>query len=255
MGIKQTIRRLTSVRGPSSALRRRRNSDLDAAAPITGGLLEQSSTLVEEDPTAGRPSTTIAAPSQEGEADEQRSYQLVLGAETTNTTTATSQAPGLLRGPTGKRKPSNAARLRQIRQQEERQNDGDPRPRRRVKLHRDEEPPPQDYLYFGEGPSSCPRSHAGADTTPSIQITPAAGAGIFSGAGGARSNPRTSGNAATGRLTVPMAVIRENDASGFQSAGIVTQNMGYQNLTYGGALQFDYANAQAPGTGATYPEC
>jgi hypothetical protein len=248
MGFKQTIRRLASVRDSSTSRRGRRDSDLDAAAPITGSLPERTSIVEEESIDA----VLSAETSLREDGSGQRSYELVLGAEMIS--------PSQPQKPTGKRKPSNAARLRQLKLQEkqqQQQGDGNPRPRRRAKL-KDEEPPPQDYLYFGEGgsgqPSPALSSSSGRADTPVIQITPATAVTGVTGRAVSpyRSSPRTSTTSPMSSPGLSVPGSGTTNASKFHSASIVTQNVGYQNLTYGGSLQFDYAQTQAAGTGAGY---
>ena len=78
---------------------------------------------------------------------------------------------------------------------------------------------PKDYLYFGEGgkASASTNSHQ----TYAVH-------GKHNSTGGSSQQP-TSISPSPGR-----------DESGFINTGLNNQQMGYQNLTYGGSLQFDY---------------
>ncbi|KAI1866482.1 hypothetical protein JX265_007783 [Neoarthrinium moseri] len=184
MGLKQTLKRLASVRGGH----RKATSDHDMdGETLVIDSIEQP--VVEDEPT-----------SFHGSEEPQRD---VFDPDT--------ERPRPIK-PTGKRKPSNAAQLRQSRQ------------KRREK---DQEPSPTDYLYFGEGVRSPTRA---ASTTHKGDTR----------SSGANSNP-----------AVPSIIVTGTDSSGFLNSGMTSNNqqMGYQNLTHGGSLQYDYAGVQAPNTG------
>jgi len=79
---------------------------------------------------------------------------------------------------------------------------------------------PNDYLYFGQ-PGEASQG-GGTHTT-------AAAHGKHTGAGSPSQRP-TSTSPGSGK-----------DDSGFLNSGLSNQQMGYQNLTYGGSLQYDYS--------------
>lgn len=118
---------------------------------------------------------------------------------------------------TGRRRPSAASATR--------------RPRARShgaigSLSKDKAENPTDYLYFGPGlDASAARRPGGAPT------------------GAAAKTPETRRRA----LSSGCAVARSDD-SGFLNTGVAgaRQQMGYQALTYGGSLQYDYSGTQAP---------
>lgn len=87
------------------------------------------------------------------------------------------------------------------------------------------QPKPSDYLYFGDG--SSPRS----STVPSRSSTQRHPGGTPQHV----ANP--AGNTSAG-----------NDNSGYLATGLNNNSgMAYQNLTYGGSLQYDYAGTQTYG--------
>lgn len=125
---------------------------------------------------------------------------------------------------TGRRRASGASATRR------------PRPRARShgaigSLPKNKAENPTDYLYFGPGldaAGAAARSGGGGGGAP---------------AGAATRTPETRRRA----LSSGCAVARTDD-SGFLNTGVAgaRQQMGYQNLTYGGSLQYDYSGTQAP---------
>jgi hypothetical protein len=96
----------------------------------------------------------------------------------------------------------------------------------RPKKTKESEPSKPEFLYFGpDGPDFSRRSH-------SVSGQPS------------QNSPSNTATAASD--TVPA-----RDDSGFLNTGIqnsVNSPMGYSNLTYGGSLQYDYAQTQGYGT-------
>ncbi|KAH8676085.1 hypothetical protein BX600DRAFT_195256 [Xylariales sp. PMI_506] len=84
---------------------------------------------------------------------------------------------------------------------------------------------PTDYLYFGDQ-SSAPRPSAFLTTTTTYTAKP---------------SPSPSKGSST-----PNAAMPARDDSGYLNTGMRVQQMGYQNLTYGGSLQFNYSDTQPP---------
>ncbi|KAK8049663.1 hypothetical protein PG994_011393 [Apiospora phragmitis] len=97
---------------------------------------------------------------------------------------------------------------------------------------REGEPSPADYLYFG------PKEEGGASSSN-------AGGSAPTGDAANRTRPRQTPSASGGSHT---AQTSRTDDSGFLKTGVAgaRQQMGYQNLTYGGSLQYDYSGTQAP---------
>ncbi|KAK8020820.1 hypothetical protein PG990_005958 [Apiospora arundinis] len=89
------------------------------------------------------------------------------------------------------------------------------------------EPSPSDYLYFG--PKKGGREAASTSTEAATNRVRSRQSPPSSGGGQAAQTSRT-------------------DDSGFLNTGVAgaRQQMGYQNLTYGGSLQYDYSGTQAP---------
>ena len=83
------------------------------------------------------------------------------------------------------------------------------------------DPQPNDYLYFGQ-PGEA--SGIGGSTYQN------AGAYGKQSSTGSQSKPATGNPPSSGR-----------DDSGFLDTGLNNQQIGYQHLTYGGSLQYDYA--------------
>lgn len=118
---------------------------------------------------------------------------------------------------TGRRRPSAASTTR--------------RPRARSHdafgpLSKDKAENPTDYLYFGPGlDTSTAWRSAGAPTSAATKT------------------PETRRRALSSGCAVPRA-----DDSGFLNTGVAgaRQQMGYQNVSYGGSLQYDYSGTQAP---------
>jgi len=79
---------------------------------------------------------------------------------------------------------------------------------------------PNDYLYFGQ-PGEASQDGAAIQTSGAT--------GKHTGPGG---QPHRPVNSAYGS---------GRDDSGFLNTGLNNQQMGYENLTYGGSLQYDYA--------------
>jgi hypothetical protein len=104
-------------------------------------------------------------------------------------------------------------------------SDASSRPRKSESYSRakSEEPEPQDYLYFGEGGKSQRSSGTLAHT------------GSHSRSTESKSIQQPQGRTGNGK-----------DDSGFLNAGGSIQQMGYQNLTYGGSLQYNYSGAEPP---------
>ncbi|KAM0819777.1 hypothetical protein AB5N19_05593 [Seiridium cardinale] len=191
MGFRQRLKRFASVRDRSKGTNSDTNYDADALAPINGPFA-----LLEE------PDDSAA----------ERRFSDPLGRSSDDLPSASERASSEPRKPTGKRKPSNASKLRQSSYQRRAQS---------------EEPRPQDYLYFGES-QKYPR------------LSPASSHQVQ-----AKSSSGTVG------ATVPNHQTTGRDNSGFLNTGMNNQQMGYQNLTYGGSLQYDYSGVQAPGTGGS----
>jgi hypothetical protein len=94
--------------------------------------------------------------------------------------------------------------------------------------HKDDksEPKPSEYLYFGEaGASRQPASHS------SLSSNGQSGSTSTSSSSSSSSVPTTQSTGA-------------RDDSGLLSTGVRTQNVGYQNVTSGGSMQYDYAQTQ-----------
>ncbi|KAK8088970.1 hypothetical protein PG997_003931 [Apiospora hydei] len=93
------------------------------------------------------------------------------------------------------------------------------------------EPSPADYLYFGpkEEGASLPNRYGSVAAGDATNRNRARHTSSSSGGGHAAQPSRT-------------------DDSGFLNTGVAgaRQQMGYQNLTYGGSLQYDYSGTQAP---------
>ncbi|KAK7951333.1 uncharacterized protein PG986_007061 [Apiospora aurea] len=93
------------------------------------------------------------------------------------------------------------------------------------------EPGPADYLYFGPKEEGASFPHRDGSTA----------AGYATNRNRAR---HTSSLSRGGHAAQPS----RTDDSGFLNTGVAgaRQQMGYQNLTYGGSLQYDYSGTQAP---------
>ncbi|KUI58028.1 hypothetical protein VP1G_05283 [Cytospora mali] len=114
---------------------------------------------------------------------------------------------------TGLRKPSNAAKKRPV---------------STSAYRRKGEVRPTDYIYFGDGTSGGHVSNNSA-SKPQLQD------GNLNGARSSQSRSEF----ASGK-----------DNSGYTATGLNNNSqMGYSNLTYGGSLQFDFAETQAFGAG------
>jgi len=83
------------------------------------------------------------------------------------------------------------------------------------------DPRPNDYLYFG-GPDDHRKGPTGL-------VSPGPAKHSTSAAGPDRTRPS-----------------QATDASGFLNSGMSNVEMGYQNLTYGGSLQYDYSGTHPP---------
>ncbi|ETS87275.1 hypothetical protein PFICI_01103 [Pestalotiopsis fici W106-1] len=193
MGLRQTLKRLSTVRDRSRGNAPIVDGDADARAPINS------------------PNQTLEEDSGDESADRRFSDILEVSLDAKLPSAAERTGP-LPRKPTGKRKPGHTTKLRH---------------NHTVRRARSVEPKPQDYLYFGEGGSS-----AGVARSSLHQSQPprAASSGAV--------EVKSSNTQSTGR-----------DASGFLNTGMSNHQMagGYQALTYGGSLQYDYAGVQAPG--------
>ncbi|KAK8056174.1 hypothetical protein PG993_001401 [Apiospora rasikravindrae] len=151
---------------------------------------------------------------------------------------------------TGKRKPSDTPRPSNVTTKKPRQNSdvtGKRKPKdtaalvtsrpRASSYHTptrkgEGEPSPADYLYFG------PKDEKGA---------PLSNGGGSAAAGDAtnRNRPRHTQSSSGGSHAAQPS---RTDDSGFLNTGMAgaRQQMGYQNLTYGGSLQYNYSGTQAP---------
>lgn len=196
MGLKDRLRRFTSVRDIGS--RRSRgatpddNDDADAQVPINSPY-EELGEEPEDYLAQRRGSDSVDIPPNKLPSAAERS----------------SSEPRKL---TGKRKPSNASRLRQS---------------HHLPRSHSAEPRPQDYLYFGEGGKA-----PGSPSASTHQVQ-------------ARSSSTTAG------LAVPPQRTTAQNSSGFLNSGTSSPQMAstYSSLTYGGSLQYDYSGTQAPGVG------
>lgn len=214
MGLRQTLKRLSSVRDRSRGTAPTADAfDADARAPINS----PNQTVVEEDAF------------EDEEADRRFSDILEvpldakLPSAAERTGSGSGSGSGILPGrkPTGKRKPGHTSQLRQ-----HNHHHGT------VRRSRSVEPRPQDYLYFGQGGGSS--SSATSVPRSSLHQSQQPPRAVSSGA----IEVKSSSTPSSGR-----------DASGFLSVGISNPQMSstYSSLTYGGSLQYDYAGVQAPG--------
>ncbi|KAH6648608.1 hypothetical protein BKA67DRAFT_661570 [Truncatella angustata] len=194
MGLRQTLKRFASFRGRSRGSTPTRGEDTDAVTPINGAY--QSLEEEPENSAAGDRDSDLLDPSSE------------------NLPSASQRASSAPRKYTGKRKPSNASRVRHSSGQQHRASSADPAP--------------QDYLYFGDGGTPPGRSSTSLPSNPAQS----------------RSSIGQTG------LTVPGQSTTGRDNSGFLNAGMSNSSMSssYSAVTYGGSLQYDYAGTQAPGS-------
>lgn len=196
MGLRQILKRVASIRDRSrTANTPNRSDDADAATPINGAY------------------QSLAEEPEDSVADDHDSN--FLGSHSGSLPSASKRASSEPRKHTGKRKPSNASKLR-YNGQKHRAHSAEPRP--------------QDYLYFGDGGTPPGRS---STSLPSHQTQ-------------SRSSSTQAG------LTVPGQSTAGRDNSGFLNVGMSNSSMSssYSAVTYGGSLQYDYAGTQAPGTDA-----
>lgn len=247
MGIKQTFKRLTAVRRSSSGAR----SDSLVSESESVGSVTRTNTGLTQSPIMAASLTD--EPEEMGMEEQERTptaYELVLQSTAALSETLQQPAP---RKPVGKRKPINTARL----QEAHRNHFGRPQPRRRMMQHLvqsdDKEPTAEDYLYFGEGGrwSTSPKRSPQVKAISTKSPTPSRPSSLRFENDFRPQITRSN----TGDLIVRGATVllpsnpTGKDHSGFLASGInVAHNsMGYNNLTYGGALQFDYAGVQVLG--------
>jgi hypothetical protein len=127
------------------------------------------------------------------------------------------------RHPTGKRKPSGLSVRRPPGYSPPAQGQTPP-----LQRTNSAEPAPEDYLYFGDPARAAQGTSTLSSSAPGGTLYRSQSQGVMRQSGAV---PQSQGMAS-------------RDDSGFLNSGVRTQQVGYQNVTYGGSLQCDFSGTQ-----------
>ncbi|KAI0146677.1 hypothetical protein BJ166DRAFT_69131 [Pestalotiopsis sp. NC0098] len=169
MGLRDTLKRLSSVRDRSKGIIATTPADADARAPIN----------------SNNPYEAIAEDDYSG--DDRRFSDILEVPLNAELPSAADRTGPVSRKPTGKRKPGHTSRLRH---------------NHSVRRSRSVEPSPQDYLYFGDGGNP---STAASPAPPRASLQQSQPRAVSTGAIVTTSNTQSAGRDASGFLNTGMS--------------------------------------------------